>query len=89
MTYSSFRTAMAAVGCSVRVRRIQVGRALASVDALLADQLRAAAHAQGVSDAMSDDLVVDSRPRTSSMYFSGSTPACLHDSTSEYSRQAT
>ena len=73
----------------VRVRRIHVARALAAVETLFADQFRAAAQAQGVSDAMSDDLVVDSRPRTSSMYFSRSTPACLQDSASEYSRQAT
>jgi len=57
---------------SVRVRRIQVASALAPDDVLFADQFRAAAEAQGVSEAMSDDLVVESRPRTSSMYFQSS-----------------
>jgi hypothetical protein len=56
-------------GKEVRVLRIQVARALEPDDVLFADPFRVAAQAQGVSAAMSDDWVVESRPRTSSMYF--------------------
>ena len=51
----------------VRVRRIQVSRAPATVELGGADQARAAAQAHGVSDAMSEALVVESLPSTSSM----------------------
>ena len=43
----------------------------------------ARAQAQGVSEATSLAGVVETRTRTSSMYASGSTPACLHESTRE------